>query len=203
MRRQLFGLHSHFSSFTLTLCPSFPTQTQETSPSILSPEMAGGKKAKRGGTAKQRQALNASPPIQRNTAFIETASTSERVFPHEVRNTIYRCLLLGRNVKEQRDSEVWNDKGWAYRYCFEVNVLRANKAVYAEGERRDPPRPSRPPADLYLLSEQQEKCCMGKTHSLSCRLRSIKSATVSGSTPFRWSLRIFLLSTASPGTVST
>lgn len=101
--------------------------------------MAGGKKAKRGGTAKQKQALNASPPIQRNTAFIETASTSERVFPREVRNTIYRYLLLGRNVKEQRDSEVWNDKGWAYHYCFEVNVLRANKAVYAEGERRDPP----------------------------------------------------------------
>lgn len=99
--------------------------------------MAGGKKTKRGGTAKQRQALNASPPTKRNTAFIETASTSERAFPREVRNQIYRYLLLGRNVKKQRDGELWAEKGWADHYCFEVNILRANKAVCAEGERRD------------------------------------------------------------------
>lgn len=112
------------------------------------PNMAGGKKAKRGGTAKERQTMNASPPIQRNTAFIETASASERVFPREVRNQIYRYLLLGRNVKEQRNSELWNDKGPAYNYRFEVNVLRANKAVYAEGERKHPLRPSRLSTDL-------------------------------------------------------
>jgi hypothetical protein len=98
--------------------------------------MAGGKKAKRGGTAKRKQALNASPPIERITAFIETSGGCERVLPREVRNTIHRYLLLGRNVKKQRDSELWNAKGWAYHYCFEVNILRANKAVYVEGEHR-------------------------------------------------------------------
>jgi hypothetical protein len=121
--------------FTRALPLLTPTPTQYTSPSTPSSTMAGGKKAKRGGTAKQKQALNASPPVQRNTAFIEATGGSERVFPREVRNTIYRYLLLGRNVKGQRDSEVWNAKGWAYHYCFEVNILRANKAVYAEGER--------------------------------------------------------------------
>ena len=99
--------------------------------------MAGGKKAKRGGTAEQRQALNASPLVQRNTAFIETAGGCERVFPCEVRDAIYRYLLLGRNVKKQRDSELWNEKRRADHYCFEVNILRANKAVYAEGKRRN------------------------------------------------------------------
>ena len=97
--------------------------------------MAGGKKA-RGYAAKQKQHQNASPPIERNTAFITTPGGRERVFPPEVRNTIYRYLLLGRNVKKQRESELWNSKGWADFYDFEVNILRVNKAVYAEGKRR-------------------------------------------------------------------
>ena len=98
--------------------------------------MAGGKKAKRGGTAKQKQHPNASPPIERNTAFIATPGGHERVFPREIRNKIYSYLLLGRNVKKQRESELWNTKGWADFYNFEVNILRVNKAVYAEGKRR-------------------------------------------------------------------
>ena len=110
--------------------------------------MAGGKKAKRGGTAKQKQA-----PSLRKTAFIETSDNSKRVFPREVRNKIYRYLLLGRSVKKQRDSELWNAKGWAYHYCFEVNILRANKAIYAEGESRDLSKPSTHPADLCPHSE--------------------------------------------------
>ena len=68
--------------------------------------MAGGKKAKRGGTAKKKQHPNISPPIVRNTAFITTPGGHERVFPREIRNVIYRYLLLGRNVKKQRESEL-------------------------------------------------------------------------------------------------
>jgi hypothetical protein len=167
--------------------------------------MAGGKKAKRGGTAKQKQALNTSPPIERNTAFIETSGGCERVFPSVVRNTIYRYLLLGRNVKEQRDSELWNVKGWADFYCFEVNILRANKAVYAEGELCvvDLRLHSRPSADLCLHSEQQGKSCMGRTHSLSSPPRITRSASRLQFLPFRLSLRISPLSTASPSTVFT
>lgn len=92
--------------------------------------MAGGKKAKRGGTAKNK---HASPPIERHTAFIESSGGLERVLPREVRKTIYRYLLLGRNVKKQRGSELWNTKGFADHYQFEVNLLRANKAIYTEG----------------------------------------------------------------------
>lgn len=141
--------------------------------------MAGGKKAKRSGTAKHKQALNASPPVEHNTAFIETSGGCERVFPVEVRNTIYRYLLLGRNVKKQRDSDLWNAKGWADFYCFEVNIVRANKAVDAEGELRgvDPSLHSRHSADLCLHSQQQGKSCMGRTHSLSFPPRITKSAS--------------------------
>ncbi|KAM0713199.1 hypothetical protein Q7P35_000651 [Cladosporium inversicolor] len=92
--------------------------------------MAAGKKAKRGGTAKLKKALSV-----RNTAFIETSEGSKRVFPREVCNNIYSYLLLGCNVKKERDSELWNAKGWAYHYCFEVNILRANKAIYAEARK--------------------------------------------------------------------
>ena len=144
-----------FSPSSLILCIRVLPLARNTNPKSLlahsttpPPTMAGGKKAKHGGTAKQRQSMNTSPLLQRNTAFIETASASERVFPREVRNQIYRYLLLGRNVKEQRDSELWNEKGWAYHYRFEVNVLRANKAVYAEGDRKHPLRPSRLSTDL-------------------------------------------------------
>jgi hypothetical protein len=79
--------------------------------------MAGGKKAKRGGTAKKKQLLDASPPIERHTAFIETSGGSDRVFPREVCNTIYRYLLLGHNAKKQRASELWKSKGFADYYC--------------------------------------------------------------------------------------
>lgn len=97
--------------------------------------MAGDTDAKRSGIAQQQQNANASPPTQRNTAFIETADASERAFPREVRDTVYRYLLLGRNVKKHHDSELWNTKSWADYYSFEVNILRTNKAVHSEGER--------------------------------------------------------------------
>jgi hypothetical protein len=96
--------------------------------------MAGGKKAKRGGTAKAKQMSNTSPPTERNTAFIEASGGPERVFPREVRDTIYRYLLLGHNVKKERGSELWKSKGMADYYCFELNILRTNKAIHAEGE---------------------------------------------------------------------
>jgi hypothetical protein len=167
--------------------------------------MAGGKKAKPGGTAEQKQAVNASPPTQRNTAFIETAGASQRVFPREVRDAIYRYLLLGRNVKKHRDSGLWDTKGWADYYNFEVNILRANKAVYAEGKRRAPDLSlhSGHFADLCRHSEQQEKSCMERTRSLSCQLKSPRSLSRSSFTPFPSSLRTSLLLTASPSTVST
>lgn len=53
--------------------------------------MAGGKKAKRGGTAKKRQLEAAASAIERNTAFIETSDGPERVFPLEVRKV---CAYL-------------------------------------------------------------------------------------------------------------
>jgi len=167
--------------------------------------MAGGKKAKRGGTAKQKQSHNTSPPTQRNTAFTENSGASARVFPREVRDVVYRYLLLGRNVKKQRDSALWKTKGWADYYSFEVNLLRANKAINAEGKRSDLRLNyfSRHIADLCLHFEQQEKSCMARTHSLSCRLRSRRPASASDSTPFRSFLRTSLLSTTSQNTVST
>jgi hypothetical protein len=60
-----------------------------------------------------------------------------------VRKKIYRHLLLGRHVKKQRDSKHWTAKGIADYHPFEVNVLRANKAIYAEGEDRHADRTSR------------------------------------------------------------
>lgn len=166
--------------------------------------MAGGKKA-RGYAAKQKQHRNASPPIERNTAFITTPGGHERVFPPKVRNTIYRYLLLGRNVKKQRESELWNTKGWAEFYDFGVNILRVNKAVYAEGKRRTlhSNLHSKHAANLCRHLEQQEKSSMVRTPSLSCPARSTRSPSASSFMPFRLSLRTSLLSTASPSTVST
>jgi len=111
--------------------------------------MAGGKKAKRGGTAKKKQLSNASLPTERNTAFIETHGESKRVLPREIRDTIYRYLLLGSNVKKQRNRELWDTKGLADYYCFDVSILRVNRAIHTESERQISTRRlySRYPAD--------------------------------------------------------
>lgn len=137
--------------------------------------MAGGKKAKRGGTAKKKQLADASPPIERHTAFIETSDGPERVFPREVRKTIYRYLLLGSNFKQQRGSEMWNTKGFADHYQFEVNLLRANKAIYTEGmcQYDNPILHQSPFADLH----QRERFSTERTRSPSCRSRSKLSGT--------------------------
>ena len=119
--------------------------------------MAGGKKAKRGGTAKQKRALS-----ERNTAFIETSDNSKRVLPREVRDKIYRYLLLGRNVKKQRDSELWNAKGWAYHYCFEVNILRASKAIYAKVRVEIFPNPPRTPLTCAPTLNSQKSPVWGE-----------------------------------------
>ena len=50
--------------------------------------MAGGKKNRRGGTAKKKQTELAQAEIKRNTAFIQTSDGPERVLSLEVRKVI-------------------------------------------------------------------------------------------------------------------
>lgn len=56
--------------------------------------MPGGKKAKRGRTAKKKQAEAAVTAVKRNTAFIETSDGPDRVLPIEVRKVRGSLTLL-------------------------------------------------------------------------------------------------------------
>lgn len=99
--------------------------------------MAKGKKVKRhnGGGIKQKQAAlidgTPSSPTERNVGFIETPGGPERVLPPEIRDKIFRYLLVGVHVKTQWEPQLWKTKGYADYYRFEVNVLRVNRAFYA------------------------------------------------------------------------
>jgi hypothetical protein len=97
----------------------------------------GGKKSRRGprGEAKKKHVGTVDP--DRNNALIESAGdpdTPSGILSRVLRDRIYRLLLLGSNCKVNRKTARWATEGWSHAYRFQVNLLRANKAIYAEAK---------------------------------------------------------------------
>lgn len=87
------------------------------------------KKSKRGKRGKAKPVV---PSPSRKTAFIASENGSERVFPREIRNKIYRLLLTGDSVQVHPRGNPQEIR--VHRYRFRVNILRANKAINAEAK---------------------------------------------------------------------